>query len=523
MSLTKSFFTVGSLTLVSRVFGFIRDILIAAIMGAGPLTEAFLVAFKLPNFFRRLFAEGAFNAAFVPMFAGMLATEGQEKARLFGEKIFSVLLFSLLIFTLVMQVAMPLVMYVLAPGFADDKEKFDLAVYLTRITFPYLLFVSLVSFLAGVLNCFNKFAAVAASPIILNLCLIPALLFFAEKAETPAHALSYGVALAGVLQFLWLYLSCKKIGITFKIRRPKLSPEIRAFLKRMAPGIIGAGVVQINLWIDIIIGTFIPSAIAYLYYADRINQLPLSIVGTAMGVALLPSLSKQIRENKSEEAMNSQNRALEIVLFLILPATAALIIISHPIISVLFERGKFGAAESLATSYGLIAYAVGLPAFVMVKIFSTSFFSHGDTKTPVKIAIMAMISNVILNVAFIFLFMRIGIMPHIGIALATSISSWLNVGFLCMILVKRGRFGFDKRIKKRFWRILLSVAFMSFTLWFLLNIFSEMLKAGQIEKIISLVAIIIIGGAVYLITAKITGVFDAKMLKKSLKREKQNS
>ncbi len=510
MSLVKSFFTISGLTLISRIFGFVRDILIANFLGAGRLAEVFLVAFKLPNFFRRLFAEGAFSAAFVPMFSGKLAAEGHEQARDFAEKTLSVMLFFLLAFVLVMQVAMPVVMYGLAPGFADDREKFDLAVYLTRVTFPYLLFISLVSLFSGVLNSLGKFAAMAGMPILLNICLISALLFLSEYTETPAHALAYGVAVAGVVQFVWIAIACARAGMLLRPRRPRMSPEIREFLRKMLPGIVGAGVVQINLWIDVIIGTFIPGAIAYLYYADRVNQLPLSIVGTAMGVALLPMLSKQIRENKKDEAIKSQNNALEMVLFFSFPAMAALIVIAPHIVTVLFERGEFGTAESTATAYALMAYAVGLPAFVMVKVFSSVFFAGGDTKTPVKVAIIAMLANLVMNISFVFLLHHLGYMPHIGLALATSLASWLNITILYIILKKQNKIALSDVLKKRVFRMLLATILMVITLW--------LGKQYLQPSIINLIILISLGKLTYFLSAHLLKAFEITRLKQLLNK-----
>ena len=520
MSLLKSFFTISVFTLISRILGFVRDIMVASYMGTGPVTEAFLVAFKLPNFFRRLFAEGAFNAAFIPMFSSILTESGRKRAVEFGEKILSVLFFILLVFTILMEIAMPLFMYVLAPGFIGDKDKMELTIYLTRITFPYLLFVSLVSLYSGILNSIGKFASVAASPILLNIFLISALYFAANYTETPAHALSYGVALAGVAQFIWLVFFCARAGIKLRLHMPKMNPQVKKFLKKMVPGIIGSGAVQINLWLDVIIATFIPGGIAFLYYADRVNQLPLSLIGTAMSVALLPMLSRQIKGKMKKEAINSQNRALELTLFFVLPATAAFCTIPNQIISVLFERGQFSADSSLATSYALIAFALGLPAFVSVKIFSSAFFARGDTKTPVKIAIQAVIINALLNIILVLSFKKLGFMPHIGIALATAISSWFNVISLHIILVRQGEYNFDKRLKDKFIRIILSVAFMVAALLTANEYLTEYFIAGQGTRAYAFIALLFVGVISYFIAAIVTDAFDRKYLAKILLKKK---
>jgi len=520
MSLVKSFFTISGLTFISRILGFIRDILVASILGAGPLAEAFLVAFKLPNFFRRLFAEGAFNAAFVPLFSGIIATDGKEKARKFAQDIFSFLFFVLLIFTILIEIFMPFVMKGLAPGFVSDPNKFELAVYLTRATFPYLLFISLVSLLAGVMNGMNRFAAGAAAPIILNLSLIGAILFLTDVSKTAAHALSYGVAIAGVLQFFWMLAACKREGMSFSIKLPKLNKKVKLFLSKMLPGIFGAGVVQINLWVDIIIGTFIPGAIAFLYYADRVNQLPLSLIGTAMGVALLPMLSRQIKEKRIEDSIISQNRALELVLLLTLPATAAFIAIPDVIISALFERGAFEEKDSLATAYGLVAYAIGLPAFVMVKIFSSSFFAYGDTKTPVKIAGVCMVANVIMNIGFVILLMEMDKMPHVGLAVATSISSWLNLTLLVSILIKKKKFELQKRTKEIISKVILSTFVMVFVLWIVKDTQGENFTSSEFDRISFLIILMVLGKISYFTCTHLTGALKLGELKRFIGKKR---
>lgn len=510
MSLLSSSAVVGSLTLVSRAMGFVRDILIAAIMGAGPLTDTFLVAFKLPNFFRRLFAEGAFNAAFVPMFSKILNGEGKAEAKRFAEQVFAVLLFVLLVFTLIIEIAMPWVMVVLAPGFVGQPEQFDLAVLLSRITFPYLLLVSLVALLGGVMNSLGRFAAAASAPIVLNCCLIGALLWLVEYTPTPAHALAWGVAAAGVAQLLWLLVAAHRAGYLPRLVRPRLNAPVKRLLKLMGPGVIGAGVVQINLWIDVIIGTLIPGAISYLYYADRVNQLPLAVVGTAIGTALLPMLSRQIREGKLGVALDSQNRALEIALFFTLPAAMAFIVIALPIITVLFERGAFGAEDSRATAYGLMAYAFGLPAFVMIKVFTPGFFADEDTKTPVKIAVLCLVVNVVLNLTFVYLLRRVGFYPHIGLAFATTISAWVNAVLLSTILADRGRFLPDSRLKKRLGKMLFASAVMGAVLWAADHFW---IGAGQEYSIPFLLILVALGAVSYFGMARALKLFKIAELR----------
>ncbi len=522
MSLIRAFFTVSGFTLISRITGFIRDIVMASAVGTGPLADAFIIAFRLPNFFRRLFAEGAFSAAFVPMFTHRLHGEGKEAALTFAEHIYAALLMVLTLFTVFMIATMPWTMYIIAPGFTGDKEHFAMTVLLTRIAFPYLIFISLVTLYAGILNSLGKFAAQAASPIVLNLCLIASLLILAKFTETPAHAMIYGVILAGILQLLWMIHACRKIGIKLRLRKPQLTPDVRAFLRRMGPGLVGTGVVQINLFVDTIIATFIPGALALLYYADRINQLPLALVGTAMGTALLPMLSRQLKAGETAQAMESQNRALELVLFLTIPATAALLIAGHPIILALFERGKFTVADATATAYGLTAYAVGLPAFVIIKILTTTFYADGDTRTPVQIAIKAMIANVVFNGIFIALFIRIGWMLHIGIALATSMACWYNVGLLSRGLRAKARYTPDARLKERVVRIIFSALVMGLLLrgaeWTLDSWLHG--SGGEVMRALALCALVGIGAAGYFLTAHFVKAFDMQEIKTFLKRKK---
>ena len=500
MALGRWVATVGVYTLGSRLLGFIRDILIAATLGAGPVSDAFFVAFKLPNFLRRLFAEGAFNAAFVPLFSGELEQNGRAAAKAFAEEVLAVLLCVLLLLVVVAQIVMPWLMYVLAPGFADDPEKFDLTVQLTRITFPYILFISLVSLLGGVLNSLYRFAAAAATPIILNLTLIGALLGLSQWTETPAHALAIGVSAAGVLQFAWLIVALRHAGIALRLPRPRLTPRVKHMLIIIAPAALGAGVAQINLVVDVIIASLLPEgAISYLYYADRINQLPLGVIGVAVGTALLPLLSRQLRAAEDEAAGRAQNRAIEGALLLTLPAAAALMIVAEPAISVLFERGAFSPAASLATADALIAYAAGLPSFVMIKVLVPGYFARQDTKTPVRIAIICLTVNVALNLILM------GPLGHVGIALATSLSGWLNAALLARGLHRRGYFTADRRLRRRLPRMALATAAMGLALWAVSGALAGPLGASLGTGIGSLLALIATGILVYGLAARAFG------------------
>ncbi len=346
MNLLRAFLTVGSFTMISRVLGFIRDVLIAAVLGAGMIADAFFVAFKLPNFFRRLFAEGAFNAGFVPLFTEQLELNGKQDARRFAEEVLAVLLAVLLIFVTVFQIFMPWMMLGFAPGFSGDPAKFDLAVTLARLTFPYLLFISLVSLLGGVLNTISRFAAVAAAPILLNLCLIAAATVGTKLTGLPGHALAGGVALAGAAQLIWLAVACQRADWSLSLIWPRTSTRVKALLKLILPAAVGAGVVQINLVIDVMLASLLPEgSVSYLFYADRLNQLPIGVVGVAVGTALLPMLSRQWARREDDRAMGTLNRAIEISLILSVPAAFAYIAMPDELITTLFQRGAFDASK----------------------------------------------------------------------------------------------------------------------------------------------------------------------------------
>ena len=503
MALLRPIATIGGYTLISRVLGFLRDVLVAAYLGAGPVADAFFVAFKFPNFFRRLFAEGAFNAAFVPIFAGMVATAGREAARRFAEDAMAVLLAVLFALLIVAELTMPWIMRGLAPGFVTDPAKFTLAVELTRITFPYLLFISLVSLQGGVLNSLDRFGAVALTPVLLNLCLIGGLVGLAGLTPTPGHALAWGVAGAGVAQFLWLAWATDRAGMSLSLPLPRLTPEVKRLLTLMLPAALGAGVVQVNLLIDIVIASLLPTgAVSYLYYADRIYELPLAVIGIAIGTALLPALARQARRGETAEAVATLNRGLEAALLLSLPATAALVVLPLPIISVLFERGAFGAAEAAATASALAAYAVGLPAYVLIKVLAPGFYAREDTKTPVKIAVVCVIANTAVALALM------GPFAHVGIAFATAASAWMNVAALAAILRRRGHLVPDAALLKRTPRMILASLIMGGVLWWLLPLLDGWLRDTLVWRGAALAVLVAAGMLVFAVAALLTGAAD---------------
>ena len=505
--------TVGGFTMLSRFLGFARDILIALFLGASAAGDAFFIAFKLPNLFRRLFAEGAFSLAFVPLFTDSLASDGRVTARAFAEDALSVLLWVLLLLVALAQVAMPWLMLLIAPGFSGDPEKFDLTVYLARLTFPYLLFISLVSLLSGVLNSLDRFAAAAAAPVILNLCLIGSLLVFAHVGQTPAHALAWGVAAAGVLQLLWLAWNCKRENMLPRLPSPRLTPAVKNLLVLMLPAVIGAGVVQLNLVVDMVIASLLPSgSVSHLYYADRVVQLPLGVIGVAIGTALLPTLSRQVAGRETDDALNSQNRAIEYALLLTLPAAAALIVISLPIVHVLFERGAFDAEATATTASVLAAYGLGLPAFVLIKAFAPGYFARKDTSTPVKAAMWALIANVVLNLLFMKPF---GV---VGIALASVASSWLNVALLAKGLHGSGYFRPDRSLCRRVPRIILASVVMMMVLFAFSEVLAPWLRGGLGLRVAALSGLVLAGVCSFLALATVSGAMRWRDLKSILTR-----
>jgi putative peptidoglycan lipid II flippase len=452
--------TVGGWTMASRVLGFARDMLIASMLGAGPIADAFFVALKLPNLFRRLFGEGAFNAAFVPQFAGLLTAEGPLAARQFATEAFAVMTFWLGVLTVVGEIFMPQMMTVLAPGFAATPEKFALAVDLSRITFPYLVLICLAALVSGVLNGVERFTAASASYVLFNAISIGCMLWLTPYVPTAGHALSWGVTASGVAQLALLLWAARRAGMPLTLPRPRLTPRIRILVRRMLPGLVGAGVTQLNLAIDVIIASLLPAGtVSLLYYADRVQQLPLGVIGTAVGTALLPLLSRQVRAGEADAAMGTLNRAIEYALFLTLPAALALMVSAYPVMWVLFGRGAFDAESARLSAQALAAYAFGLPAFVLVKVLAPGFFARGDMATPVKVGVTAVVLNLAMNVAFMVP------LQHIGPALATSLAAMFNVFGLGLVLARRGLLRLDAQLRRRSLRMVLAAGAMGTVLW----------------------------------------------------------
>jgi putative peptidoglycan lipid II flippase len=435
-------FTVGGFTLLSRLTGFARDIALAAVLGAGPLADAFFVAFRLPNHFRAIFAEGAFNAAFVPAYARIRQQGGADPARLFADRVFTLLLIAQLIFLMVVWAFMPWVVSVLAWGFRSDPARFALAVELTRITFPYLLLISLVTLYSGILNALGRFATPAAAPILLNLSMILALALVA-LFPTAGHAAAWGVLIAGALEALLVGGDVWRRGDLPRWRRPRIDDEVKLFLKRLGPAMLGAGETQIALFADTMIASFLATgAISALYYADRLNQLPVGVIGIAVGTVLLPEMANRIAAGDERGARHAQNRAVELTLLLSIPCVVAFLLVPELIMHALFGRGAFTAADAQAAAATLAAYAIGLFPFVLLRSVTVTFLARGDTTTPVIALFFAVSVNVALKILLMDRY------AQVGLAFATSIGAWVNFALLISFAARKDLITIDNRLKQ---------------------------------------------------------------------------
>ena len=493
MNLIKSTSTFSFFTIISRLLGYVRDILIAVFLGAGPLADAFFVAFRIPNTFRRLFSEGAFNAAFVPSYSALLRKKNQSED--FANNIFNLLILGLFFLVLIIEILMPLFVFLIAPGFEDDPKKMELAISLTRITFPFLLFISLASFFSAILNSHNKFAVASAAPIILNILLIGVLSFAKIINDQLIYYLSYAVTASGVVQFVFLYFFIKKYfspKINFHIRIDK---KIKIFFKKLLPSIFSSGVTQINILVGTIIASFQTNAVSYLYYADRIYQINLAIAGIAIGTVILPQLSKYVQNNRKDKINLIQNKALELSLFLSIPATIALLVASEEIISSLFGYGSFDEESVKNSAKALFYFAMGLPAFSLIKVFSTFFFARHNTKIPFYISLISVLLNIIISVVF---FEEVGFLI---IPIATTISSWINVISLFIFLKKIKLFTFNLIFISRFIKILFTSLLMGIFFNFLIHFFQDKFLYGEIFKSIYLMSIVILGLIFYILMA----------------------
>ena len=505
MNLVKSTGTFGFYTIISRLLGYLRDILIAIFLGTSLLADAFFVAFRIPNTFRRLFAEGTFNAAFVPSYTSELV-KGKKKSNIFANKIFNLLFLALLFLVLVAEIFMPIVVSLIAPGFVEDSEKIKIAIDLTRITFPFLMFVSLSSFFAGILNSHNKFAVASGAPIILNIIMIVILFLGKYFGDELVYYLSFGVSMAGLIQFIFLY---KFVGKFFTLKvslKFNIDNKVKIFFKKLLPSIFSSGVTQINILVGTIIASFQTSAVSYLYYADRIYQINLAIAGIAIGVVVLPQLSKHVYQKKKDKVLKIQNKALELSMFLSLPASVALFIGSEEIISALFGYGSFNNEAVLNSAEALYFFGLGLPAFAFIKVFSTFFFANNDTKTPFYISLISVIINIFIS---LYYFKNIG---FIIIPIATSISSWFNSMVLFIFLKNRNLFNFNKNFIIRFLKIVLASIFMGVFFYYLILIFQNKLVYDYNFKSFYLILSVLLALCFYLIISFFIKAFNYRDL-----------
>ncbi len=519
MSLLRNFATVGGATATSRVLGFIRDIFIAAALGAGPVAEAFFVAQRLPNLFRRIFAEGGFASAFVPLFTKTHESDGEREAVRFAEEGLAALAAALIVMTIVAEIGMVWLTFALAPGFAEDPEKFDLAVMLSRIAFPYLFLISVVTLFSGMLNGVGRFAAAAFSPSVLNLVLIAALIYIYTTGEIGSvHAgvlLTASITVGGVIQVVFLYVACRLAGIAPRFRIPRITVGVKRLTALAWPSVIAGGITQINIVVGTIIASLQAGAVSWLYYADRLYQLPLGIVGIAIGIVLLPDLARALRAGRDADASHAQNRSIEFAAALTLPAAVALFVIPTEIIQVLFQHGAFTAADTAATAPALAAYAAGLPAFVAIKVLQPGFFAREDTRTPMRYGFVSMVVNV---TAALGLFLLFG---HVGIAAATSIAAWVNTVMLYMTLRRRGHLDIDPMLRRRLPLLLLASLVMGAGLYLAAIWLAPWLGHQDIViEGVALAVLVFIGLLLFGVSCQATGAFDFRRVGGLIRRRR---
>jgi len=501
---------IGSLTFVSRVLGYVRDLLIARFLGAGLVSDAFFVSFKLPNLFRRLFGEGSVNSAFIPVVSGIKTRFGKKKSDEFLSTIFSLLLSFLFILLVTFEIFMPFIIKLIAPGFNNNPEKFLLAVELSRLTLPFVLFVCITSLIGGYLNTLGKFAAMAFTPIILNLTMISTLIIFFKinNQVLLTKYLSLSISLAGVIQLIWILFNLRKNRSSLGFEIPKLkmitkpSSNIKRFFLLLLPAIIGNGAYQLNLLIDMILASTLPDgSISFLYYSDRVNQLPLGVLGIAISTALLPILSKHVKQGEIRQANDSITKAIKFGIFFSVPSLFGVLFLSEEIISFLFYRGAFGIDDVKLTAKALVALGFGLPAFIMIKILVIPFFANENTKTPVKISLFCIAINLILNLVLIGHFL------HVGLAIATSVSAWINMTILIYFLVTYEKYSFDKSIFTLIFKVLLASTMMAIILYLVMDKdILSFIGFDLINESILLIITIILGLLTYVISSYILGV-----------------
>src|SRR5437762_3685291 len=485
-------FTVGGYTLLSRLTGFARDIVLAAILGAGPMADAFFVAFRLPNHVRAIFAEGAFNAAFVPAYAHVHGEHGETSARLFADRIFTLLFFSQLVLLILAWLFMPQAMSILAPGFTDDLEQRRVAIELTRITFPYLLLITLVTLYGGMLNVMHRFATAAAAPIFLNLSMV-ATLALAAFFPSAGHAAAWGVLIAGILEFLLLAGDAARSGILPKFAPLKLDDDVRTFFRALGPATVGSMGTQVALFADTIIATFLPAgALSALYYADRLNQLPIGVIGIAIGTVLLPEMSQRLTSGDRDGATASQRRAFNFTLLFSVPFVAAFLSVPEIITRAMFTRGAFSKADAAAAGATLAAYAIGLIPFVLIRSAVATFYARKDTATPVKAALVGVAVNVALKIALV------GSLAQVGLALATAVGAWVNLLLVTEFAARAGYLDLDRTLMRSMMKFLVSGVALAAALWLTARLaVSQLAALSALRDESALLMLIVIGTIVY--------------------------
>lgn len=487
--------------MLSRILGLVRDQLLAACMGAGPVQDAYQVAFRLPNMFRRLFGEGAFNAAFVPLFSEVMVRDGAEEARIFARRALGVMLVWLIFLCVLGEIFMPQILRVIAPGFLHGGERYDLAVSLSRITFPYLVLICAAALVAAVLNGLHYFSMASAAYLAFNVVGIISILAGAWFFPSVAHAAAWGVTASGVVQLGLLLWSCSRAKFALPPLWPVLTPRIRLLLRRMLPGLVGSGVGQINLTIDTIIGTLLPAgSVSLMYFADRINQLPLGVLGAAAGTTLLPVLTRHLAAGEHDVAHAVQNRSINYVLLLTLPAVAGLLVLADPIMIVLFGHGSFTEQDAILSAQSLRAYALGLPAFVLVKVLAPAFFARGDTRTPVYIGVSVMVLNLIFNLILM------KPLAHVGPPLASSLAAMLNVGALAVLLSRNAALSVSASMMLRLGRVLLATIGMGVGL--ACACYAVPMPGGLVWRVLWLGGMVSLGGLFYLAGLVVLRVLD---------------
>ena len=522
MSLIGKFATVGGATAASRVLGFAREALIGAALGAGPVADAFYAAFRFPNLFRRLFAEGAFNTAFIPLFAKELEGGGMDAARHFARQVLSVLVVWLLLLSALAMLFMPiLVAWAIAPGFTGDAEKFDLTVSMTRIMFPYLFCMSLVAMLSGILNSMRRYFLAAIVPVLLNIILIAVLAVALHAGLDPGTTgrwLAWGVFASGLAQLLLLLAGTQREGFSMRLSVPALTPDVKRLLILMGPALLTGGVTQINLLVGQIIASQQAGAIALLNYADRINQLPLGVIGIAIGVVLLPELSRALKAGDVADAQHLQNRSLEFALALTMPAAVGFVLFAEPLVSLLYERGAFTSETTELAAAALAAFAVGLPAYVLIKVFSPAYFARLDMKSPMWFSIAAVIVNIAASLA---LFPVLG---HVGIAAATSLSAWLNLALLAGVLWRRGDFRPSPTTLRRTLMVVLASAAMGAVLVLLARTGAGWIESPSVLiRLAAVLTVIAVSAVVYFTVVIATGGIDRQELRGAIRRRRRST